>query len=110
MEKCSECGKKLRFFEGHIHPLRGKQYLVCSACFDYIIKSIAFYNICLFKGRENHKKECYFWDKEKKRCRNEEYFKKGTRRKKVTKINDKKEEKNVIKNPHTSRTNEGRGH
>ncbi|GAI81199.1 unnamed protein product [marine sediment metagenome] len=38
-------------------------------------KSLEFYNKCLFEGRENHKKECYFWDSEKNRCRNEEYFK-----------------------------------
>jgi hypothetical protein len=81
MRRCSECGKKLRVFEGYRHPLRGKKYLVCSNCFDIIMKSIIFYNKCLFKGRENHKKECFFWDKEKNRCRNEEYFKKKNSKK-----------------------------
>ena len=75
MENCSECGKKLRFLEGYRHPILGKEYLLCSNCYDLIAEGLEFYKKCLFKGRENHKKECYFWDSEKNKCRNEEYFK-----------------------------------
>jgi len=74
MRHCSECGKKLRFWEGYVHPIRGKNYLVCGRCFDFIDKGVEFYNKCLFEGRQNHKTECYFWDAEKKECRNEKYF------------------------------------
>jgi hypothetical protein len=81
MGNCSECGKKLRFYEGYIHPLRGKKNLVCNACFNTIMKGIAFYNTCLFKGRENHREECYFWDAQTKRCRNEATFKQIRKRK-----------------------------
>ena len=75
MGNCTECGKKLRFWEGYRHPVRGKEYLVCSNCFDVIAKGIKFYNKCLFEGRQNHKNECYFWDSENNRCKNEKYFK-----------------------------------
>ena len=60
MGNCSECGKKLRFWDGYRHPILGKKYLLCSNCYDLIDKSLEFYNKCLFEGRENHKKECYF--------------------------------------------------
>jgi hypothetical protein len=86
MGNCSECGKKLRFFEAHRHPIRGEKYLVCSDCFDVIKKSIEFYNTCLFEGRQNHRKECYFWDSEKKECKNEQYYKKMNKKKKNSKI------------------------
>ncbi len=75
MGNCSEGGKKLRFWEGYRHSILGKKYLLCSNCYDLMDKSLEFYNKCLFEGRENHKKEYYFWDSEKNRCRNEEYFK-----------------------------------
>ena len=74
MGNCSECGKKLLFWEGFIHPIQGKKYLLCSDCFGIIYKSMKFYNKCLFIGRKNHKKECYFWDSENKKCKNEKYF------------------------------------
>jgi hypothetical protein len=75
MVNCCECGKKLRFFDGYRHPIQGKKTLICKNCFEKISKSIEFYNICLFEGRQNHKNECYFWDVEKKKCKNENYFK-----------------------------------
>jgi len=102
MGNCSECGKKLRFYEGYIHPLRGKKYVVCSACFDTIMKGIVFYNTCLFKGRENHKKECYFWDTQTKRCRNETYFQASKKKKDIKEKIMKKGGKNVIKNTNSS--------
>ena len=74
MKYCYECGKKLRFFEGCIHPTLGKKYLVCYKCFNFISISVEFYKKCLFEGRQNHKKECYFWDSKKNKCRNEKYF------------------------------------
>jgi len=98
MGSCSECGKKLRFYEGYIHPLHGKKNLVCNACFDTIMKGIAFYNTCLFKGRENHKKECYFWDTQMKRCRNEAYFQAKKKNKNRKEKTMKKRGKNVIEN------------
>ena len=72
---CYECGKKLRFFEGYRHPIQGKNFLVCGNCFNKITMGIGFFNKCLFEGRQNHKNECYFWDAEKKKCKNENYFK-----------------------------------
>lgn len=100
MGNCSECGKTLRFFEGCAHPLRGKKYLICINCFNRITKSIEYYNRCLFLGRENHKKDCYFWDAEKKRCRNEKFINK--RKKRIPNQYDKKGGKNVIKNTYAS--------
>lgn len=82
MKICCECGKKLHFFGCYQHPLKGKKYVVCRQCFDLIDKSIEFYNRCLFQGRQNHKNECYFWDKEKNKCKNEEYFKTINKKKK----------------------------
>jgi hypothetical protein len=40
MKFCEECGKKLGFFEGYRHPAMGKEYLLCSSCFDVIDKSV----------------------------------------------------------------------
>ena len=75
MKKCSECGKKINFLRSYYHPILGKNYYVCDNCYNYINKGLEYYKKCLYEGRENHKKECYFWDKEKKRCKNEKYFK-----------------------------------
>jgi hypothetical protein len=41
MVECVECGKRLRFFEGHYHPTLGKKSLVCSACFVQVEESVA---------------------------------------------------------------------
>lgn len=76
MKNCNECGKKLRFFEGYAHPIFGKKYFLCTKCFDFISRSMKFYRKCLFEGRKNHKKECYFWDSKTKNCKNEKYFNK----------------------------------
>ena len=92
MGNCSECGKKLRFWKGYRHPILGKTYLLCSNCYDLIDKSLEFYNKRLFEGTGNHKKECYFWDSEKNRCRNEEYFKNINKKK-----GEKSEELNFTK-------------
>ena len=102
MSSCSECGKKLHLYEGYSHPLRGKKYLVCKACFEYITKGIAFYNTCLFKGRENHKKECYFWDAKKKRCRNEAYLQARMKKKEIKEKRLKKGGNHAIENTNSS--------
>jgi predicted amidophosphoribosyltransferase len=39
MRKCSECGKKLGFFEGYSHPVEGKKKCVCGKCWDKLEKS-----------------------------------------------------------------------
>ena len=39
MRKCSECGKKLGFFEGYRHPIEGKKKCVCGKCWDKLEKS-----------------------------------------------------------------------
>jgi hypothetical protein len=46
--KCSECGKKLGFFEGYRHPVEGRKKCVCGKCFDKIEASEAKY--CSFIG------------------------------------------------------------
>jgi hypothetical protein len=40
MTDCVECGKKLGLVEGYRHPTRGKEYLVCSRCFDSVSVSV----------------------------------------------------------------------
>jgi len=40
MKECIECGKKLRIIEGYRHPTMGKDYLLCSSCFDTVSKSL----------------------------------------------------------------------
>lgn len=40
MKFCEECGKKLGFFESYRHPVMGKDYFLCSSCFDVIYKSV----------------------------------------------------------------------
>jgi len=83
MGNCSECGKKLRFWQGYTHPIKGEKYLICNNCFDYINESREFFKKCLFEGRQNHKNECYFWDSENKKCKNEKYFKNMNEKKKT---------------------------
>jgi len=34
MNKCYECGKNLKFWEGFIHPIIGGKKYVCSDCYD----------------------------------------------------------------------------
>ena len=40
MKECVECGKKLGFIEGYRHPTKGKDYLLCSNCFDVVTESV----------------------------------------------------------------------
>ena len=86
MRNCSECGKKLRFWEAYKHPLRGEKYLICNDCLSFINKSINFYKKCLFEGRQSHKKECYFWDSKIKKCKNEKSFKNLINKKNNSKV------------------------
>ena len=41
MKICEECGKKLRLLEGYRHPTLGKDYTLCSPCFDQVSESVA---------------------------------------------------------------------
>ena len=45
MKRCEDCGKKLRLIESYRHPIKGKDFLLCSSCFDTVQESI-------FKWRE----------------------------------------------------------
>ena len=40
MKRCEECKKSLGFVEGYRHPIRGKDFLLCSSCFDAINESV----------------------------------------------------------------------
>jgi len=40
MKICEECGKKLGFFEGYRHLTLGKDFLLCSVCFDKVDESV----------------------------------------------------------------------
>lgn len=40
MKKCEECGKKLGLLEGYRHPTLGKDYSLCSPCFDQVSESV----------------------------------------------------------------------
>ncbi len=40
MKECVECGKTLGFIEGYRHPTMGKDYLLCSCCFDNVSASV----------------------------------------------------------------------
>ena len=41
MKKCKECNKELRLLEGYKHPTLGKEFLLCSCCFNTVDESIA---------------------------------------------------------------------
>jgi hypothetical protein len=43
MKGCMECGKKLGVIEGYRHPTMGKDYLLCSNCFDTVSASVEKY-------------------------------------------------------------------
>jgi hypothetical protein len=47
MKKCNECGKRLGFLRGFCHPVKGKNFLLCSTCFDSVYESV-------LKWREAH--------------------------------------------------------
>jgi len=38
-----ECGKKLGITEGYYHPTMGKEYFLCSKCFDAVFESVENY-------------------------------------------------------------------
>jgi len=40
MKYCKECNKKLRLFEGYIHPTMEKKSLLCSTCYDDVSSSV----------------------------------------------------------------------
>ena len=40
MTKCEECRKELKFFEGYRHLTLGKDFLLCSTCFDNVRVSV----------------------------------------------------------------------
>jgi hypothetical protein len=43
MKGCMECGKKLGVVGGYRHPTMGKNYLLCSTCFDTVFASVERY-------------------------------------------------------------------
>ena len=44
MEKhCNECGKKITFWTSRIHPVQGKEILVCPHCFEVVQESLEKY-------------------------------------------------------------------
>jgi len=44
MKECVECEKRLGIVEGYHHPTMGRDYLLCSKCFDSISTSVAKWN------------------------------------------------------------------
>jgi len=44
MKECVECGKKLGIIKGYCHPTMGKDYLLCSSCFDTVSVSVEKYS------------------------------------------------------------------
>ena len=74
IQRCEECGKRLGLLSRYNHPLdSGKT--VCGKCLDLISKGLENYRKCLKEG-EQHNLECYFWDKNSSKCKNEKYLKK----------------------------------
>jgi len=55
VRKCSECGKKLRLFEGYHHPVEGRKKCVCGKCFDKIESSEAKYCSFVMNAFKNTK-------------------------------------------------------
>ena len=43
MKECIDCGKKLGIVEGYCHPTKGKDYVLCSNCFDTVSASVEKY-------------------------------------------------------------------
>jgi len=43
MKGCMECGKNLGIMEGYRHPTMGKEYFLCSTCFDTVMDSVEKY-------------------------------------------------------------------
>jgi hypothetical protein len=69
MKKCEECGRELNFYEGYRHPTLGKDFLLCSPCFDIVDENLAIWkefvstHIDLFNN--GHSKTDYQLIKEK---------------------------------------------
>jgi hypothetical protein len=40
MKECMECGKTLGIIEGYRHPTMGKDFCLCSKCFDTVFASV----------------------------------------------------------------------
>ncbi len=40
MVKCVECGRKVKAFRSYRHPTKGRQYIVCRDCYDYVNESV----------------------------------------------------------------------
>jgi len=40
MKECVDCGKKLGIIEGYRHPVKGKDFLLCSKCYDTVSESV----------------------------------------------------------------------
>jgi len=44
MKECVKCGKTLGIIEGYRHPTMGKDYLLCSTCFDVVSANVEKWN------------------------------------------------------------------
>jgi hypothetical protein len=66
------CGKKLGLLQRYSYPL-DRSKTVCSKCFDWISKDLEDYRKCLKEGK-HHYLECYFWNNSSDKCKNEKYF------------------------------------
>lgn len=40
IKKCEKCDKELRLLGGYSHPTLGKEFLLCSCCFDIVNESV----------------------------------------------------------------------
>jgi DNA-binding Lrp family transcriptional regulator len=54
-KSCTECGKKLRFFEGYAHPTLGKKKCVCKTCWEKLKTSQTQYSKFLFHALNDEK-------------------------------------------------------
>jgi DNA-binding Lrp family transcriptional regulator len=52
-KSCTECGRKLRFFEGYAHPALGKKKCVCKPCWEKLKTSQTQYSQFLFHALNN---------------------------------------------------------
>ena len=73
-QRCEECGKRLGILRRYTHPL-DKRKMICGKCLNLILKDLENYRTCLKRG-EQHNFECNFWDKNKRKYKNEKYFEK----------------------------------
>jgi hypothetical protein len=40
MKRCEECGKELGLLEGYHHPTLGREFLLCTQCFEIVDDSV----------------------------------------------------------------------